>query len=685
MESIILSGILFFAALACADVEQDNPNDPGADNYEYTGMSVLPKSGGDLQADGDIKIIFSDVMDPASLVLGGSLMNGAVPPYANIDWTSTSIAEDTLTISPPGGYWDVGTGKTLTLECTPVIGLPVTLDLGYSVVSSVSANESPSSGGTLAADGTVTLVFTREMNPASLQITGSADESTLILDDKNNANVTWSSGTNANDTLTLTPKYSIWERGTGMTLHVYCESALSSAVSVTRDLEYDVSYTVQAGASPANGSTITGNEPITIQFGESMNPSYFKNAGGTIDAAPGSVGVAWSKTAYDNDTVTLTPSATIWQQGAGKTFSAEFESTLGATKPTRTVSLAYDVEYSVYVRNIDVNDKDANPGTKISPKKTIQAAIDYAASTYGSGAVKVAEGTYSSSTSTVVTMKNMVSMLGGYKSDFSARNAGSYVSIIQDDRTLSGVDPYDPNRVVECPASITDSANTVIDGFTIKLGGGAYNSGVFCQGGVRINHNVIQGKSATTAGINYAYGIFITAGVSTIAYNTIDPGYGSGSGDCTYGIYDSGTESQIAYNTINGGHGSNTYGIYSTTSVPTSTLTIDHNTIDCGGGSNIAFVIVLDNDSQPRIDNNEFTNNIPVNKLRGVFESGSNADPVSLTHNNFNFITSTANHYYYIDDTSELIAESGWTSIYVSIVGDNQPLSNAAWGNTRKE
>jgi hypothetical protein len=524
MESIILSGILFFAALACADVEQDNPNDPGADNYEYTGMSVLPKNGGDLQADGDIKIIFSDVMDPASLVLGGSLMNGAVPPYANIDWTSTSIAEDTLTISPPGGYWDVGTGKTLTLECTPVIGLPVTLDLGYSVVSSVSANESPSSGGTLAADGTVTLVFTREMNPASLQIIGSAGESTLILDDMNNANVTWSSGTNANDTLTLTPKYSIWERGTGMTLHVYCESALSSAVSVTRDLEYDVSYTVQAIASPANASTITGNEPITIQFGESMNPSYFKNAGGTIDAAPGSVGVAWSKTAYDNDTVTLTPSATIWQQGAGKTLTAEFQSTLGATKPTRTVALTYDVEYAVYVRS---DGDDVNSGTKASPKKTIQVAINYAAATYSTGSVKVAEGTYSSNTSTVVAMINKISLLGGYKGDFSERDASNFISTIQDNRTTSGTDPYDPNRVVECPASITDSANTVIDGFTIKLGGGAYNSGVFCQGGVRINHNVIQGKSATTAGINYAYGIFITAGVSTIAYNTIDPGYWS--------------------------------------------------------------------------------------------------------------------------------------------------------------
>ncbi len=42
IKSIIISGILCMMAFACADVEQDNPNDPGADNYEYTGMSVTP-------------------------------------------------------------------------------------------------------------------------------------------------------------------------------------------------------------------------------------------------------------------------------------------------------------------------------------------------------------------------------------------------------------------------------------------------------------------------------------------------------------------------------------------------------------------------------------------------------------------------------------------------------------------
>ena len=84
---------------------------------------------------------------------------------------------------------------------------------------------------------------------------------------------------------------------------------------------------------------------------------------------------------------------------------------------------------------VSTTGNDTNPGTKTSPKLTIQNAITNSIS---STEVHVAQGTYTLNTSTgQITMKEGVSIMGGYSSDFSVRNITTYPTIINDTR-ISG-------------------------------------------------------------------------------------------------------------------------------------------------------------------------------------------------------------------------------------------------------
>ncbi|TAL34431.1 MAG: hypothetical protein EPN93_11960 [Spirochaetes bacterium] len=472
--------------------------------------------------------------------------------------------------------------------------------------------------------------------------------------------------------------------------------SLLSCANVARDNPNDPdadNYKYSAiTATPSDGSTIAGHEEIVIRFGDEMDPSSLQ-VSGTLDGNPGAIVAAWSTTTYDNDTVTLTPSANIWEKGAGKTLTVECDSIIGSFTLNRTVEYSFDVEYAVYVNpaaGAENPGSPSNTGTRTAPLSLIQDGIDRANDKYGAAnmpTVRVGAGTYQSnyavSSAPVISMKNGISVYGGYSSDFSARDVSGNETIVED-TSASGGTTSTPNRAVYCETSVTDTASTVLDGFTIKLADGDYTAGIFCQGSMTISYNTIQGKGSFKAERKYAYGMRVTAGTCIISQNVIDPGYASGSGDYTYGIYDAGTNSQISYNTIGGGYAYNTFGIYSAIAT-TTTLIINNNTIDCGGGGNMAIGIMLDYDSQPQIDYNELTNTISVAHMRGMCEFTSDADPLSLTHNYFNFYASTADHYYYIDDTAAFIAASEWNSISVSLAGDDQTLSSSVWGNTRKE
>lgn len=343
----------------------------------------------------------------------------------------------------------------------------------------------------------------------------------------------------------------------------------------------------------------------------------------------------------------------------------------------------YDPKASSYYGNIvcvSIEEGDNTyDGSKERPLKTIQAGILKAKELYIDkgklGAVLVAEGTYSNIDEPdpkppVVTMIDGISIYGGYSKSFKARNPSMYPTIIEDTRNSGGADWEDPNRAVDCNTTI--SSGTVIDGFTIKGGGGVNAAAIFCNLGCSptISNNKIYGGSegnGNTYGIlsvssspvikkNDLYGgdgdaaSEFSAGVQfakstqpsppvnspILSYNRIDGGAGFDS----YGIFDSETESSCIYNnTIFGGTGNrNTYALYIFDSSPK----VYNNTLDGGypatvtGSVNCIYIFGFTS-SSPFIDNNimvveRLTLSIIEN---GIFEFNATSTPASLKNNDF--------------------------------------------------
>ncbi|MFH0974708.1 MAG: hypothetical protein V1874_02875 [Spirochaetota bacterium] len=416
-------------------------------------------------------------------------------------------------------------------------------------------------------------------------------------------------------------------------------------------------FQISTSIRPVSGSVIVGHEPIRITFEDTMDTASSPVFTGTMSTAADNATLAWTTTSNTNDTLTINPNVgNIYPSGTGATLTVTCNNISGAPI---TVSLSYTVEYAVYVRKTDSSNSD--PGTRVKPRTAIQAGIIQADAFYSTARVNVAGGTYSSNyrstTYPVIDMVENISVYGGYSDNFSERNVTTYETIIEDTSTSLG-STASPNRVVNCSNTIDGSAaNTVIDGFTIKLGGGECNAGIFCQGNITISHNIISGKTSTTLVVTDVHGISILSTSSLtvspiISYNTIDPGYGNSTTSKTYGIYSSGYDAthlataQIDYNIITGGNGRYTYGIqdinYSNSSI------LNNTKIDCGVGSVLAYCINIDTNCHPAIESNTFSNDSGLTTTRyGICEQSSSSNPSRVRNNHFDFSTSNLEVYYY--------------------------------------
>jgi len=226
---------------------------------------------------------------------------------------------------------------------------------------------------------------------------------------------------------------------------------------------------------------------------------------------------------------------------------------------------------------------DSNLGTVVEPMQTIQSAIDYADTQYAAASVIVAAGTYSKDFNTegspVVTLKEGISLYGGYSSDFLMRSTTSYETILQDTSLAGGVGS-NPNRAVEGDGSVTSITNaTIVDGFTINGGGGEFSSGIFNTGSSAptIQNNIINGGS----GSDYSYGISNLSSNPLVQNNNID---GGDAPTRAHGIYNSSSSPTIQYNTLLGGDhqdNSRTFAIFNSGGSPT----IQNNAITAGIGT----------------------------------------------------------------------------------------------------
>ena len=308
---------------------------------------------------------------------------------------------------------------------------------------------------------------------------------------------------------------------------------LSSCFLAERDNPNDPAssdYKVTASVTPAAETVIAGHEPITVKFDEAIDKTTVDFTGSDLIA--GNYVLTWSTGTLANDTLLISadsgnPKAFL-PAGEGKKIVINAK-TEGGVKLSDPVTLTYDVENRIYVRTSDDGGDDGNIGTSEKPVATIQKGIDLAKSIYditdgltATAKVLVAEGLYQSdyntTTKPVIEMVEGVSVYGGYsKTEWTRGTFGSdgststYETIVEDTSSAGGVNGA-PTRTVTAASGIT--IDTILDGFTIKVGKGSnsgsyYHAGIYISGSPTINNNHIVGRDSTDSPGDKSYGLYI--------------------------------------------------------------------------------------------------------------------------------------------------------------------------------
>lgn len=416
--------------------------------------------------------------------------------------------------------------------------------------------------------------------------------------------------------------------------------------------------TPKVSVYPKDGSGIAQDTTIVLTFTESIDTNTLV-LDGTL--ATESDGGFWSSTAgKTNDTLMISPLAQ-WTLGSGRILSVDCADLEGnAIVP---LTLTYGVlDGVVYVRASDGSDN--NPGTDDLPKATVQAAVDTAEAVYTTAEVHVAEGTYNVVLDIIVSKD--ISLYGGYsESDWSARDPVAQLSFLN--RVSSGT-----NVLLFFGDAVTNTA--VVDGFTLKGGGGTASSVVYCFGGSpRIQNNLIQlGGADSTYGIALEDSSAIVQGnsilsdvadtatliacensIPLISGNTIQgtsasslTGISNVNSDsiilansisvglCTeqgIGIYNSASDAVIRNNVIDGGQSPDSTGVWNQGSSPL----IQNNIINGGdgfGGGAYATAIFNFLSSSPTIENNLIYTESGVTRT-GVWQVGTGDLPAKFNNN----------------------------------------------------
>jgi hypothetical protein len=474
------------------------------------------------------------------------------------------------------------------------------------------------------------------------------------------------------------------------TVYAWVRDVAGNISSPPPSIEVDLRATPTATLS-AGGTIRVGHEPIIVTFNDAMTLGGLTIGGDIGNAATKSL-------SGDGLTLTLNPSP-VWPKGSGKTLTITGTSALGIAMAPFSVS--FTIEHAVYVRSNATDDTRA--GTKLEPVKTVRGGINKAA-VYLPGntvEVRVAGGgtsyqvNWRTDTSHRVILVEGVSLYGGYSTDFSTRDATLNTTTLED--TSSGSDgssTTDPDRAVDCPSGITVS--TKIDGFTLLLGKGMANAGIYCVGSPSIQHCIIQGRSSADGPANSTYsGILAKDSSATVSDSSIDAGYSPATGNSS-GIYGDNSPMVIERNTIKGGNGNFTKGIRLTGSGYTPVIRnnvlvggtsgnssmgiytetaaiIRNNTIDGGSGSTTAHCIHLAG-SNGIVSNNIIcyasSNSIGV----GVYEDS--ADPDEVKNNCFFNISTAGSGVLYVDESGGSVKD-----LVTSITLSGETNNLGSWNN----
>lgn len=308
--------------------------------------STDPVDNASISGSTPIVIRFNTSMDPGSLVLTGTLAalsdGGA--------WTATSLANDTLTISPSSSW--SGTNHTLIIDVSTASGTVLaTISLNYAIDLTLPvASVAPGNNARINGNQTIVITFTESMDPATLAGAG-------VLWSNGDGGA-WSTTSVSNDTLTLSPASS-WPAGAAdLTIDI---DDLAGNPLAQLVLNYTVDLTAPTGVpTPTSGGILAGADTITIVYDESMDAQAPVYAGSlSSEADTGS----WSTTSNIDDTLTISP-VSSWSLGA-QTLDVTAADLAGNSS---TLNLSYSVEADVdgdgFSTAVDCNDNDpdVHPG-----------------------------------------------------------------------------------------------------------------------------------------------------------------------------------------------------------------------------------------------------------------------------------------------------------------------------------
>ncbi len=459
-----------------------------------TGVAA-PATGSFMTPGTAVVVTFDEAMNPGSLTVTGTL--GGV---SSATW---NVSNTVLTLHPMM-IWPEGAG-TLIVNAADLAGNAMaTLSLSYTVDGTApTATATPTNGGLLAGDATITIQFSEAILPASLVLGGS-----LELESDGG---TWSDA----DTLVIAPETS-WTTATGATLTIDATDLAGNELA-TLSLTYDVDATgpTLLSVSSPDGAIIPTNTVLQLTFSESLDTTSL-SLGGTLLAA--SYTTTFLQSSAPNDRLRISPAAGGWNVEVGQTLVVDVADLAG--NGAATVVLTYDVGV-VHVRT--TNCVAAGPGTRTTPFCAIPPAV---ATT--NTEVRVAAGTYNVNLNTPVTVPGGRRVLGGYATDWSGRDPATHVSTIAG--TGSGGGTFQAPVVVGSMGG-GGSNPAVFDGFTVQATTGFGAEAIGAEGNARVTNNQIITSDDNTTGVTatnltgtIADNTFVTAGPAIAVANNAGTG-----------------------------------------------------------------------------------------------------------------------------------------------------------------